>query len=566
MSDFIVKYEYSDRGCKGQKGDKGDKGGRGCFGPAGPEGPSGPKGAKGEIGIKGIKGNQGFEGNIGPRGKGYRGNDGPKGIKGEKGVHILREDIINGTTVLFYSDGNVAEFTPNSIKGAQGDYGNIGIKGDIGDTGPIGSLGIKGLQGDSGNDGNIGSSVIDLDSEVNNNIYKITEERDTSVSDYSVTICGEKGEKGSIGQAGTVINVNYKDYTYGFCIDGNSALLYTASQVEDEEYYLQSFETTNIEDDDNNIKTKYFFKPKKQSRYRSSCCQFKQYFDEKISGIYNSTNNQGNILAGSLNSISPYGIQYLNSIPYSQYSSRGLTIKATGINADYLNIEGITVNIGSILDNFNNGFRFINNKYEVTNNNIPNDSKKFYGISKIANFNFYTPIKIVIRLEEHSHIGNIAQTDYRYTDNTGQIFLGTTTIPQNCASSTLLKYSEWFSVESSDYIDLTNLIWHTVSSNSSDIKKLCIRYKFSLPTEVTVGNILANFNQINKNNLFPNVQNGNSINKVVNINTNRNNINAVAKLNQYNSLSNNDKVVYLPQIISTIIPIRELCCIIKTSI
>ena len=566
MNDFIVKYEYSDRGCKGQKGDKGEKGCIGCYGPPGPQGPSGPKGPKGEIGIKGLKGNNGIEGDIGPRGKGYRGDDGPEGVKGEKGVHIIREDIINGTTILFYNDGNVAEFIPNSIKGAQGDDGTLGIKGDDGDVGNTGLLGIKGLQGDPGNQGNMGTSIIDLDSQVINNIYQITEERDTSISNYIVSISGDKGQKGSLGPPGTVINVNYKDYTYGFSMDGNSALLYTASQVEDEEYYLQSFETISIEDNDNNIKTKYFFEPKEQTRYRSSCCQFQQFYDKKISHIFNSTTNQGNILAGSLNSISPYGLQYLNSIPYSDYSSRGLIIKATGINADYNNIEGITVNISSILDNFDNGFRFNNNKYEVTNQNIPDNSKKFYGISKIANFNFYTPIKIIIRLEEHSHIGNIVQTDYRYTDNSGQILLGTTDIRQNCASSTLLKYSEWFSVESTEYIDLTNLIWNTVNTNTSNVKKLCIRYKFSLPTEVTVGNILANFNLINKNNLFSNVQNGNSINNVNNISTMRNNINAVAKLNQYNALSNTDKVVYLPQIISTIIPIRELCCIIKTSI
>ena len=83
---------------------------------------------------------------------------------------------------------------------------------------------------------------------------------------------------------------------------------------------------------------------------------------------------------------------------------------------------------------------------------------------------------------------------------------------------------------------------------------------------VTVGNIISNFNIINKNNLYTNVQNGDSITKINNISTTRNNINAVSKLNEYNILSNNDKIVYLPQIISTIIPIRELSCIIKTSI
>ena len=39
----------------------------------------------------------------------------------------------------------------------------------------------------------------------------------------------------------------------------------------------------------------------------------------------------------------------------------------------------------------------------------------------------------------------------------------------------------------------------------------------------------------------------------------------VSNINQYNNLPNSDKNIYLPQVVSTLIPINELSCNIKTS-
>ena len=568
MDDFKLNYSYGSKGTRGQKGVPGCIGVLGNYGDCGPKGEPGIKGLKGCVGIKGESGIKGSEGHMGSKGLIGIPTPGIKGIKGEKGIHITEQIALANSTILQYSDGTVFEFINNTLKGTQGDKGELGDVGDSGLNGSTGNDGNKGESGEKGIKGESGESIITLTQNYINSNYSINQSFTNTTKNFNVNLKGEAGILGSIGDDGNLIEANINKYHFGFKINGNSAVIFNASQINDNEYYMPVYEERFIHSNNSGTITNSYFDMREDTRYVSANYYFNKFLDNKIVGLFDNNTNLGNILAGSLDSISPINIPFYNLLPFNEHFSRGLEVISNGIQKPVkLNkitqIEGITVNIRTIIKDTVNGFKYINNEYVLTNLAKPTDISKFYGIIDINNFKFYIPLKIFIRLEEHNTIGNKDITICKYINN-GVIDNIDSNIDRICPSNTLLKYSNWFAVENNHYLSLNNLVWNIYNSNNYINSKYSIRYKFCLPSDISVGNIINNFDIIDNSNLIS-ISNGLNVPEFGEIDTNLPYMNSVNEINSYNNLPNSDRNIYLPQIISTIIPINELSCNIKTS-
>ena len=556
MNDYKLKYSYGSKGKRGTKGDKGCSGIIGNYGDCGIQGISGVKGIKGDTGDYGPHGSKGEEGNVGIKGNVGSATDGIKGQKGEKGIHMISVIELDNSTIIQYNDSSVFEFNNNSLKGTSGNKGDQGISGINGIPGLVGEQGSKGEKGNMGEKGLIGESVVAFSQQYSSNTF-------------TVDLIGESGLNGEQGTVGNSISSFINYLRYGFKLCGNTAVIYNASQSNDEEFYLPKFSESFISDSASANITNFYVDTSESERFISASSIFKKYLDQKIVGLYNATVSEGEgefeVLAGSIDSISPIDNSFYNSLDVDSYFSRGLIVKSQGNQKYNRNtiVEGISVNLKTIVKGTINGFDYINNQYILTNNPKPIDSSKFYGIVKINNFKFYIPIKIFVRLEEHAYIGKKQKTTYKYINN-DIITEGTTDINQDCAANTLLKYSNWFYVDNNQYLDLSNLSWNIHNSQIGEYQniKLCIRYKFSLPSNIKIGNIINNTDFINSSLDLPNSENISSLNAV---SPNLPLVNSVEIVNLYNNLNPSDKNIYLPQLTSALIPINELSCNIKTS-
>ena len=569
MNDYKLRYSYGSKGKRGIKGETGCSGVIGNYGDCGKQGIHGIKGIKGNTGIKGLTGAEGDEGQQGLTGNIGLPTTGFKGQKGEKGIHTVGYVNLDNSTIIQYNNSSVFEFKNESLKGFQGNTGITGDIGDNGSNGPIGNNGEKGIKGNIGDKGLTGSSLINISQVYLNSNYNITQTFTDNLDSFNTDLLGEKGLSGTEGDVGNSISAFITDLKYGFRLSGNSAVMFNASQINDNEFYMPKFNELFLSDRSNisSKKNFYYFDLSEPTHYASASEIFEKFLDKKIVGLFN-TNDEfsegSNILAGSIDTISPIDNVFYNQLDVSERFSRGLEIIAQG-NQKYRpdsNIEGISVNLRTIINDTINGFDFNNNEYILTNNTKPTDNNKFYGIIKINNFKFYIPIKIFIRLEEHVYKGKKLTTNYKYIDN-DIILEETTDINQDCASNTIQKYSDWFVVENNRYVSLTNLNWYSLNSDIQDNIKLCVRYKFSLPSNIKVGNIIDTFQTIVNNNT--DLSNGELISESNDIYTDLPLINSVSNINQYNNLPNSDKNIYLPQVVSTLIPINELSCNIKTS-
>jgi len=568
MDDFKLNYSYGSKGIRGLKGDPGSLGVIGNYGDYGPKGEPGIKGIKGCVGTNGENGIKGEEGNMGPKGLVGIPTPGIKGIKGEKGVHITEQIALANSTILQYSDGTVFEFINNTLKGTQGDKGDTGDTGDDGSNGSKGDDGSNGSKGEKGIKGEVGESIITLTENYINSNYSINQLFTNTTDNFEVNLKGEQGILGNIGDNGNLIEANVNKYHFGFKINGNSAVIFNASQINDNEYYMPVYEERFIHSNNSGTITNSYFDMREDTRYVSANYYFNKFLDNKIVGLFDNNTNLGNILAGSLDSISPINTIFYNLLPFNEHFSRGLDAISNGIQKPYIinkitKIEGITINFHTIIKDTANGFEFINNEYILTNQAKPTDNSKFYGIAEINSFRFYIPIKIFIRLEEHVIIGDKELTTCRYIDN-GIINTQDVKIDRLCPSNTLLKYIDWFVVENNEYLSLENLVWNIHNTTNNTNTKYSIRYKFSLPSDIKVGNIINNFTIIDKSNSVS-IGNGVNISEFNQINPNLPFINTVSEINSYNNLPTIDKDIYLPQVISAIIPINELSCNIKTS-
>ena len=163
-----------EQGPKGDTGEQGPKGETGAIGPkgdTGATGPQGPKGEKGETGATGAQGEQGIQGIQGiqgPKGEtGETGSTGPQGPKGDKGDAFTYNDFTEeqlaalkgakGDTGERGPKGETGDTGPRGLQGEKGDTGETGPQGPKGDTGDTGPQGPKGPQGEQGVKGDTGA-------------------------------------------------------------------------------------------------------------------------------------------------------------------------------------------------------------------------------------------------------------------------------------------------------------------------------------------------------------------------------------------------------------------------
>ena len=163
--------EQGPKGDTGEQGPKGDTGATGPKGDTGATGPQGPKGEKGETGATGAQGEQGIQGIQGiqgPKGEtGETGSTGPQGPKGDKGDAFTYNDFTEeqlaalkgakGDTGERGPKGETGDTGPRGLQGEKGDTGETGPQGPKGDTGDTGPQGPKGPQGEQGVKGDTGA-------------------------------------------------------------------------------------------------------------------------------------------------------------------------------------------------------------------------------------------------------------------------------------------------------------------------------------------------------------------------------------------------------------------------
>nr|DAQ10714.1 MAG TPA: peptidase [Caudoviricetes sp.] len=117
------------------------------------------KGAKGDTGPQGPKGGDGAKGDTGPQGP--KGDDGAKGDTGPSGADGVTPHIgDNGNWYLGDEDTGVAAKGAKGDTGAQGPKGDPGAKGDTGAQGPKGDDGGTGPRGPAGSDASVTASSI----------------------------------------------------------------------------------------------------------------------------------------------------------------------------------------------------------------------------------------------------------------------------------------------------------------------------------------------------------------------------------------------------------------------
>lgn len=163
--------EQGPKGDTGEQGPKGETGATGPKGDTGATGPQGPKGEKGETGATGAQGEQGIQGIQGiqgPKGEtGETGSTGPQGPKGDKGDAFTYNDFTEeqlaalkgakGDTGERGPKGETGDTGPRGLQGEKGDTGETGPQGPKGDTGDTGPQGPKGPQGEQGVKGDTGA-------------------------------------------------------------------------------------------------------------------------------------------------------------------------------------------------------------------------------------------------------------------------------------------------------------------------------------------------------------------------------------------------------------------------
>ena len=163
--------EAGPKGDTGEQGPKGETGATGPKGDTGATGPQGPKGEKGETGATGAQGEQGIQGIQGiqgPKGEtGETGSTGPQGPKGDKGDAFTYNDFTEeqlaalkgakGDTGERGPKGETGDTGPRGLQGEKGDTGETGPQGPKGDTGDTGPQGPKGPQGEQGVKGDTGA-------------------------------------------------------------------------------------------------------------------------------------------------------------------------------------------------------------------------------------------------------------------------------------------------------------------------------------------------------------------------------------------------------------------------
>ena len=108
--------------------------------------------------------------------------------------------------------------------------------------------------------------------------------------------------------------------------------------------------------------------------------------------------------------------------------------------------------------------------------------------------------------------------------------------------------------------DISNINWFTFRNRNSTPNKLCLRYRFNIPQDNVFKDLLENTNKFNENcTQCSNYKyNHNSITKDYYIHNNKYDV-----ISNYTKLDSNN--IYLPQILNTIIPIKEMSCLIHMS-
>ena len=167
------------------------------------------KGVKGDTGPQGPKGGDGAKGDTGPQGP--KGDDGAKGDTGPSGADGVTPHIgDNGNWYLGDEDTGVAAKGAKGDTGAQGPKGDPGAKGDTGAQGPKGDDGAKGDTGAAGVDG-VTTHIGD-----NGNWYLGDE-------DTGVAAKGDTGATGPQGPAGSDASVTASSIADAMGLSGLSA-------------------------------------------------------------------------------------------------------------------------------------------------------------------------------------------------------------------------------------------------------------------------------------------------------------------------------------------------------
>jgi hypothetical protein len=177
------------QGPKGERGEAGPQGAQGLKGEAGQQGPKGDPGEQGPIGPRGEPGAEGKSGPVGPKGdkgepgkgcfydeqakkivcadgtsidiaafKGPKGDAGPAGPRGVQGPKGDKGDPGEHGQGCWYDDrripkivcGDGSSIPIESLKGAAGERGPIGLQGPKGERGEMGPQGPKGDPGPRG--------------------------------------------------------------------------------------------------------------------------------------------------------------------------------------------------------------------------------------------------------------------------------------------------------------------------------------------------------------------------------------------------------------------------------
>ena len=121
-------------------------------------------------------------------------------------------------------------------------------------------------------------------------------------------------------------------------------------------------------------------------------------------------------------------------------------------------------------DSFDKGFTINNSgKFVNSESNIP-DFNKYHGFCVINDLKYFIPVTMYVRLEQH--INN----------------------NENNLKKKLVRYTDWIPINRNGTYNLSSVCWHRYREfDSSNLTNINVRYTFSLPYNLLLGNVTPNF-------------------------------------------------------------------------